>query len=597
MIKIRARGIGISVAVLFFSTLPPLPAADDGKSKTPGPLIVAGGGELPDRIFNRFVELAGADAAQILIIPQASNKADAGSKGTALFSSRPHQSISVLDLADHDEAIKSIDQSTGIWIPGGLQNRLMQRLREVNGIVEAIQQKHAAGTIIGGTSAGAAVMSDLMIAGTDLPLDRGLALWKEVVVDQHFSERKRMQRSLDTISKNPETVGVGIDESTAVLVHPEGRLEVIGDRGVTVIDARQAGIDDQRELPLAIENIRVHRHSEKSPAFRISPRRKLATADMPFAIVVHGGAGSVDKKWMTTEREKERSDVMEKAVDAGLAVLKSGGSSLDAVVAAIVVLEDSPLFNAGKGAVFTTAETNELDASIMDGRRLDAGAVGGVTRIKNPIRGARAVMEDTPHVMLAGDGADQFAEENGLEMVAPDYFHTERRLRSLRKKMEKEKADSSKPDQVQAPREAGSDDYLGTVGAVALDVNGNIAAGTSTGGMNGKQYGRIGDSPIIGAGTYAKNGVGGISCTGHGEFFIRHVVAYDIAARSEYSGMSLDAAATKVVEDILVEAGGRGGIIGIDPAGNVTMRMNTESMWRSWRDGSGQRGTGFYRIK
>jgi beta-aspartyl-peptidase (threonine type) len=577
------RTLIVFAAVLL---LPILIHAEGDSGKLPGSLIIAGGGALPDRIYDRLVKLAGADEARILIIPQASEKEDAGSRGEAIFENRPHQSISILDLGKREAALKAIDEATGIWISGGMQNRLMERLSEVDGIVEAIRGKHRAGIVIGGSSAGAAVMSEIMIAGDELPLARGLALWPQAIVDQHFAARKRMQRSLDAISQHPEKVGVGIDENTAVLVHPNGSIQVIGERGVTVIDARQSskGVE-----PLTLENIRVHRYRENSPAFRISPQPAASGGEKTIAIVVHGGAGSIDKKWLTKEREQQYREVLEKAVAAGLAVLESGGSSLDAVEAAIVILEDSPLFNAGKGAVFTRAENNELDASIMDGSKLDAGAVGGVTRIKNPIRAARAVMEDTPHVMLAGDGADLFAEKNGIEMVDRSYFHTERRLQDLRKKLEQEKLNDRRGDRADAHREGPG--YLGTVGAVALDADGNIAAGTSTGGLTGKQYGRIGDSPIIGAGTYAKNGVGGISCTGHGEFFIRHAVAHDIAARAEYSGIPLDAAAAEVVEGVLVEAGGRGGIIGIDADGNVTMRMNTESMWRSWRDGSGKRGT------
>ena len=577
------RCLTISAALL----LSPLVLYGESENaESPGSLIIAGGGALPDRIYDRFVELAGGDAARILIIPQASEKADAGSKGKAIFESRPHQSVSILDLGNSRVALKAIEQATGVWISGGMQNRLMQRLREVDGVIEAIQKRRRAGIVIGGSSAGAAVMSDIMIAGDELPLDRGLALWPEAVVDQHFAARKRMQRSLDTVSQHPEKVGVGIDENTAALVHPDGRIEVVGERSVTVIDARQSSKSDQA---LSLENIRVHRYRENSPSFRISPPPHSGAGDQPIAIVVHGGAGRVDRAWLTKEREQQHRDILEKAVAAGLAILESGGSSLDAVEAAIVILEDSPLFNAGKGAVFTRAETNELDASIMDGSSLDAGAVGGVTRVKNPVRAARAVMEDTPHVMLAGEGADQFAELIGLEMVERSYFRTERRLQELRKKLNKEKSDDRKGDRAALPSE--TNDYLGTVGAVALDTEGNIAAGTSTGGLTGKQYGRIGDSPVIGAGTYAKNGVGGISCTGHGEFFIRHAVAHDIVARADYSGLSLDAAAAKVIEDVLVEAGGRGGIIGVDADGNVTMRTNTESMWRSWRDGAGKRGT------
>lgn len=308
-----------------------------------------------------------------------------------------------------------------------------------------------------------------------------------------------------------------------------------------------------------------------------------ALAQEPIAIVVHGGAGKVDREWLTKERETAHRKVLEEAVTTGTKILEAGGSSLDAVEAAIVVLEDSPLFNAGKGAVFTRAKTNELDASIMEGKSLDAGAVGGITRVKNPIRAARAVMEQTPHVMLAGDGADTFAKEAGLEIVEREYFQTKRRREQLEQFLEREKG--------AAMVDESGTGYLGTVGAVALDKNGNLAAGTSTGGLTGKQYGRIGDSPIIAAGTYARNGIGGISCTGHGEFFIRFAVAHDVVARSEYQQIPLEEAAEEVIGDVLVKAKGRGGLIGLDGNGKVVMEMNTESMWRGWRDAEGNRGT------
>ncbi|NNE93620.1 MAG: cyanophycinase [Verrucomicrobiales bacterium] len=576
--------IRLFVVLICVSALTPHKVHADDDS--PGTLIVAGGGALPDRIFDRFVEFAGGEKARILIIPQASEKADAGERGKSIFANRPHQKLEVLDLGNRETALKQIEQSTGIWISGGAQNLLMKRLRDVDGAVEGIRSAHRKGVVVAGSSAGAAVMSDIMIAGDTLPLDRGLALWPEVVVDQHFAARKRMQRSLDAISKHPDKVGVGIDENTAVLVHPDGKLEVLGERGVTVIDARNSKKDN---APLALQNIRVDRYRESSPGFRITMNALGVNLPPPIAIVVHGGAGSVDEEWLTEERKKQHFEALEKAVSAGHAILESGGSSLDAVEAAIVILEDSPLFNAGKGAVFTRAETNELDASIMDGRTRDAGAVGGVTTIKNPIVAARAVMEETPHVMLAGEGADLFAQKNGLEIVDPDYFRTDRRLRQMREKLEKEKKAGQKRDQ--AGRPGPHMDYLGTVGAVALDRKGNIAAGTSTGGLTGKQFGRIGDSPIIGAGTYARNGVGGISCTGHGEYFIRYAVAHDIVARAEYGPVSLDAAAAEVIEGVLKKAGGGGGVIGIAPDGSVIMRANTESMWRSWRDGSGIQGT------
>jgi L-asparaginase / beta-aspartyl-peptidase len=304
-----------------------------------------------------------------------------------------------------------------------------------------------------------------------------------------------------------------------------------------------------------------------------------------IAIVIHGGAGRIDPEAMKQFGEAAYRDALRQSLDAGHAVLKRGGGSLDAVEAAIVVLEDSPLFNAGKGAVFTSAGTIELDASIMDGGSLKAGAVGGVKTVKNPIRGARAVMEKTPHVFLAGDGADEFARQNGLEIVPNEYFHTEHRRRQLER--ERDQPPAVKP--AEKKRAAlGEDKFFSTVGAVALDRAGNICAGTSTGGLTNKRYGRIGDSPVIGAGTYADNRFGGISCTGHGEFFIRHVVAYDIIARVRHGRTSLAEAAKDVVQTDLRNAGGWGGVIGLDPRGEVIVEFNTPGMFRAWIDRAGR---------
>ncbi|HEX6939934.1 MAG TPA: isoaspartyl peptidase/L-asparaginase, partial [Longimicrobiales bacterium] len=265
-----------------------------------------------------------------------------------------------------------------------------------------------------------------------------------------------------------------------------------------------------------------------------------------IVIAIHGGAGTIRRGDMTPELEQAYRAKLEEALRAGYAILEKGGTSLDAVVAAIVVMEDSPLFNAGKGAVFTSEGKNELDAAIMDGATLRAGAVAGVTRVKNPIRLARAVMEHSPHVMLAGAGAEAFAGEQGLELVDPSYFFTQHRWDALqRAKAEAAGTPVSRPDGPQAffP----DDRKFGTVGAVALDRHGNLAAGTSTGGMTTKRWGRIGDSPIIGAGTYANNASCAVSATGHGEYFIRNVVAHDICARVEYGGQTLEEAANYVV--------------------------------------------------
>jgi len=310
------------------------------------------------------------------------------------------------------------------------------------------------------------------------------------------------------------------------------------------------------------------------------------TADAATAIVIHGGAGRVSPESLKRFGEAAYRRALTNSLRTGHAILQNGGSALDAVQAAITVLEDSPLFNAGKGAVFTSAGENELDASIMDGRTLKAGAVGGVTIVKNPIQAARAVMDQTPHVLLTGPGADDFARSAGLEIVDRDYFRTEHRWQSWQKRRKE------KPEVRPAGKEKRSalsnDDKFGTVGAVTLDSHGNIAAGTSTGGLTNKRFGRLGDSPIIGAGTYADNRYGGISCTGHGEFFIRYAVAYDIIARTRYLKTNLAEAAEAVVQGELLQAGAGGGVIGLDPQGRVVISFNTPGMFRGWIDPEGR---------
>ncbi|MHC1733724.1 MAG: isoaspartyl peptidase/L-asparaginase family protein [Bacteroidales bacterium] len=296
----------------------------------------------------------------------------------------------------------------------------------------------------------------------------------------------------------------------------------------------------------------------------------LPKAGAPWAIVIHGGAGIITRARMTPEADAEYRRVMQVVIDSGAAVLSAGGSALDAVERAIRMMEDSPLFNAGKGAVFTHEGRNELDAAVMDGSTLAAGAVAGVIDIRNPITAARAVMEQSPHVMLTGRGASEFAADKGLEIVDPSYFREESRFRELQRAIESEKH--------------------GTVGCVALDMNGDLVAGTSTGGMTNKRYNRIGDVPIIGAGTYANNATCAVSATGHGEFFIRYTVAHDISALMEYKGLSLDEAASVVVHDKLVKAGGTGGIVSVDRKGNVSMPFNTEGMYRGYRTSGGKTG-------
>ena len=307
-----------------------------------------------------------------------------------------------------------------------------------------------------------------------------------------------------------------------------------------------------------------------------------------FSIAIHGGAGTILKKNMSDEKEAAYKAKLEEAIRIGYEILINGGTSLDAVTKTIKVMEDSPLFNAGKGAVFTNAGTNELDASIMDGKTLNAGASAGTTNVKNPIDLARAIMDNSPHVMMAGKGAEKFAEEQGLEIVDPKYFYTENRMNSLKRAIEREKTELDHDDKSAFYDTAIKDYKFGTVGCVALDKNGNLAAGTSTGGMTNKRWGRVGDVPIIGAGTYANNSTCAVSSTGWGEFFIRAMVAHDISALMEYKGMNLNDAAHEVIHKKVGDLGGDGGIVAVDKNGNVAMEFNTAGMYRASMTDTGE---------
>ena len=312
-----------------------------------------------------------------------------------------------------------------------------------------------------------------------------------------------------------------------------------------------------------------------------------------FGIVIHGGAGTILKKNMTKEKEKEYRQALSKAIKIGYDVLKNGGGSKDAVEKTINYMEDSPLFNAGKGAVLTAKGTIELDASFMDGKTLNAGAVSGVKKIKNPISAAIKVMEKSPHVMLSGQGADLFSQIQGLEIVDQDYFFTERRINDLKRVQKAEKLKGVY--KTQNDETFLENQRYGTVGCVALDKSGNLAAGTSTGGMTNKKWNRIGDAPIIGAGTYANNLTCAISATGWGEFFIRAVVAHDISAIMEYKGLSIQKAAYEVIHNKVGALGGNGGIIGIDNNGNIAMEMNTSGMYRAHMNQEGKLDVKIYR--
>lgn len=306
----------------------------------------------------------------------------------------------------------------------------------------------------------------------------------------------------------------------------------------------------------------------------------------PFSIAIHGGAGTLLKGQMTPEKETAYTSGLQLAVDAGYETLATGGSALDAVTAAVILLENNPLFNAGKGSVFTAKGHHEMDASIMEGKHLKAGAVSLISGIKNPILLARDVMEKSEHVFLAGEGALEFAKSMGYILEEDSYFYNQFRYDQWQ-----EIKDS---DHFQLDHSVLKESKFGTVGAVACDMSGNVAAATSTGGMTNKKWGRIGDSPIIGAGNYANNTTCAVSCTGSGEYFIRGVVAYDVSCLMEYKGMSLEDAANEVIHHRILNLGGDGGLIAVDALGNIAMPFNTEGMYRGYRKSRGEKDVLIY---
>ena len=318
--------------------------------------------------------------------------------------------------------------------------------------------------------------------------------------------------------------------------------------------------------------------SERNPDYQPNMETKK------IGLAVHGGAGTIDRRNMTPEREREYRAGLQRALTTGYEILKRGGSSLDATEAAVRVLEDDPHFNAGKGSVFTSAGTNEMDAAIMDGKTLAAGAVASLKHIKNPISLARLVMEKSGHVMMDSEGAEAFAKENGIELVDQKYFFTQDRWDALQKIKAAEKSRTSGVGKAFLITDQ---DRHGTVGAVALDQNGNLAAATSTGGTTNKRPGRVGDTPVIGAGTYANNATCAVSATGDGEYFIRATVARDVSALMEYRGMSLNDAAQAALDKV-AKLGGTGGLIAIDRQGNITLPFNTAGMYRGYVDPNGK---------
>jgi beta-aspartyl-peptidase (threonine type) len=321
---------------------------------------------------------------------------------------------------------------------------------------------------------------------------------------------------------------------------------------------------------------------------------------IPFALVLHGGAGNITSKNFSTERQKEYQLVLKKALNKGYKVLENGGKSIDAVQQTIAVLENSPLFNAGKGSVFDSEGKNRMDASIMDGKTLNSGAVAGVTNIKNPIFLARVVMDKTKHVLLSGKGAEIFAEQNNISFENDAYFYTKRQADYL-KKVQKREREKSLQSISQNNSKLNTQNTIfkkyGTVGCVALDKNGNLSAGTSTGGLTNKKYGRIGDSPLVGAGTYANNKTCGVSCTGVGEYFIRTLAAHEVSSLMRYRKYSAKQAIAEVIHNQINNLGGEGGIIVLDNKGNIAWDFNTKGMFRAYKKSTGEYEIKFFKIE
>ncbi len=511
--------------------------------------------------------------------------------------------------ATDPKILTSLRKADGIFIAGGDQARYVRYWRGTP-VAEILDAHVAAGKPLAGTSAGLAILGERLYGAMDdgsitspeaLAAPFGpantiegdflhIALLKGIVTDTHFKERDRLGRLFAFVAKaqeslpadQPAMLGLGVDESAALAVEPDGTGRIYATEpggGAWLVDGTALrGLD--RRGPLNAPRIRVTGIDTRSiihlpagtverPSFvRHYAARAGGLAEVPrWSLAIHGGAGVVQRATLTPDKERAYRAALDQALRAGGAVLDRGGPALDAVAAAVRVLEDDPLFNAGRGAVFTAEGRNELDAAIMDGRTLKAGAVAGATRTRHPVDLARAVMDHSPHVMLIGAGADRFSAEQGLEQVDPSWFRTEERWRQLETWRRK-------------PQTAVDPTHLfGTVGAVALDADGNLAAATSTGGMTGKRWGRVGDSPIIGAGTYAKNGQCAVSATGSGEYFIRESAARQLCDRVAWHGESLADAAQATIMAVGA-IGGDGGLIAMGPDGQPAFAINDLGMYR-----------------
>ena len=581
---------------------------------TPG-LLLMGGGDRNHEALRWFMGKAGHGH---IVVLRASQGGEIGEE----FFNEVGGIASVETFVFHDREaafdramLKRLRRADGIFIAGGDQSRYVRYWRGTP-VAEALDAHARAGKPLGGTSAGLAILGEYLYGamvggsiisphaladphGSDNTIEGDflhLAALHGFVTDTHFSERNRLGRLIAFIAKaermsGKPILGLGVDEDAALVVEGDGRAQVhatANGAGASLVRGNYPATEEDQPLHLSrVEVIGVGAGSilhlpsgrVEQPIFEhryAVEHGVLKALDQP-QLVIHAGAG-VEKGDLSPEEAAAARAVLETALRAGHARLHAGAPALDAVTAAIAVLEDAPQFNAGRGAVFTHDGRNELDTSIMDGASSKAGAAAGLHRVKNPILLARAILDHSRHVMMVGEGAEKFAAEQGIELVDPAYFRVEKRWQQLQNALQTEASAQARHEALpELPGKA----YFGTVGALALDAQGRLGAGTSTGGMTNKRYGRVGDSPIIGAGTWADARCA-VSGTGWGEYYIRFAAAHDICARVAYSGQSLQRAADTVINRLIPDAGGDGGAIALSADGNVAFPFNTEGMYRGW---------------
>ena len=588
------------------------------KARTPGAvqpgLLLMGGGDRNFDALRWFMKKAGNGHIVVLRASQG------GEIGEEFFNEVGGiQSVETFVFNDREQSndpkiLAALKRADGIFLAGGDQSRYVRFWRGTP-VAAALDAHVRAGKPLGGTSAGLAMQGEYLYGAMDggsqispraladpLGADNTIetdflhiAALKGIVTDTHFSERNRLGRLIAFVAKGESLagrplIGLGVDEDAAVAVEGDGSARVYATSpmaGATVVRGGFAKQTEDEPMQQArVETLGVGTGSVlhlpdgrvDAPMFQrqYAVRDGVLTALGAPVLVIHGGAG-VEPGDLTKDEEVAARAALEAALKAGHAKLQGGASSVDAVAAAITVLEDAPQFNAGRGAVFTHDGRNELDTSIMDGATGKAGAAAGLHRVKNPITLARAIMDKSRHVMMVGDGAEMFAKEQGITLVDPAWFRTEKRWKALQKALAEEKNAQASNTPLELPGKA----YFGTVGALALDAQGHLAAGTSTGGMTNKRYGRVGDSPIIGAGTWADPRCA-VSGTGWGEFYIRAAAAHEICARVRLSGQSIGRAGEGVINRDIPKAGGDGGAIALDAQGVAAFPFNTGGMYRGW---------------